>query len=211
MISAQKLPRPLLLTTLAGATLAVLATLRPATADPVVTPPLTSTTAMPLASATAMPLASATATPGAPLPLSLQLTDWPASAPSERPTPTAWEQAPAVSLTRLHRSCRAARLREWLRVTCHVVAPDGIMSLRVLGGSDEGVALADAPPRRDPDGSKHEGVHVVLPVRPGDRRVLQIALPEFPGLRSYTPEENGVLVISALWLPGATGPTIVVD
>ena len=205
MISAQKLPRPLLLTTLVGATLAVLAALRPATAEPVVTQPLASATATSLASATAASM------PGAPPLLSLQLTDWPAGAPSERPTPAAWEQAPAVSLTRLHRSCRAARLREWLRVTCHLVAPDGIMSLRVLGGSDEGVDLADAPPRRAPDGSKHEGVHVVLPVRPGDRRVLQLALPEFPGLRSYTPEENSVVVISALWLPAATGPTIVVD
>ena len=147
----------------------------------------------------------------APVPPPIHVAGWPAGEPSERPKPAEWDQAPEVALSRLHRDCRSARVREWLRVTCTFPASSDVMSVRVLGGSDEGVEISDAPKRKAENGAELEGVHVVLPVRPGDRRVLQLAQPEFTGFRSYTPEESLWIAISALWLKGAPGPTIVVD
>jgi hypothetical protein len=63
-------------------------------------------------------------------------------------------------------------------------------------------------PTKRPFG-KH-GVDVVIAVRKGDRRA--IAIEEVtPVWKSTTPDEGVRSIVSETWLPGAPGPTIVIE
>lgn len=119
-----------------------------------------------------------------------------AGAPQDR-APASWEGATPLDLSRPHETCKAVRLGEWARITCSL--PGFIMGVRLHGGSHEGVAFKEA--------KAEGGVHVIFPMREGDRREIGIAHRIGSG---YTVEEDLAVVISELWLPGDTAPVIAI-
>jgi hypothetical protein len=127
---------------------------------------------------------------------------------SAKPRLDEWATAEPLALPRPHADCRAARLREWVRVSC-AHQSDEYMGVRIVGGSHEDVTLEAAEP--DPAGKKlAHHVGVVFPVRRGDRRLLEIPISVSAGFKSYSIEEQAVAIISSLWLPGDPAPTLVI-
>lgn len=155
--------------------------------------------ALPHASAVAAPPASSAA-PAAP---------WiPPQERSPKPRPDEWSGAEPLALPRPHARCRATRLREWVRIACKS-ASDEYMGARIVGGSHEEVAL-EAPRVEPGEPRSMRHADVVFPVRRGDRRLLEIPRSVSAGFKSYSIEEEAMVIISALWLPGDAGPTITV-
>lgn len=112
--------------------------------------------------------------------------------------PASWEGAEPLALARGSGLCKAVRIGEWARITC---SPEGfIMDVQLLGGSHEGVSFREA--------RAEKGVHIVFPMREGDRREVYIAV--LSGGGGYSVEEDVAVVISELWLPGAPGPEIAI-
>jgi hypothetical protein len=112
--------------------------------------------------------------------------------------PTSWEGAAPLPLARPGKDCAAVRLGEWARVTCGKLG--FVIDVHLVGGAREGVAFREA--------KAEEGVHVILRMRPGDRR--EIAISTNVSGSGYTIEESAAVVISELWLPGEAAPTIAV-
>lgn len=138
--------------------------------------------------------------------------DWvPPAEGSAIPKAAEWETAAPLTLLRPHLSCTARALREWIQITCrHPEKFDAFMGVRTVGGSAEGVHMTDLEPIAG-NPRAGAGVNVVFPVRKGDRRLIAIDESLQVGFKSYAIEENTVIMISDLWLPGDPGPTIVVD
>lgn len=111
--------------------------------------------------------------------------------------PASWEGATPLELARPSELCKAVRLGEWARVTCS--PPGFIMDVRLMGGSHEGVSFLEA--------KAEKGVHIVFPMREGDRREIAVSQMVRGG---YTVEEDVVVVISELWLPGEPAAVIAV-
>lgn len=111
--------------------------------------------------------------------------------------PASWEGATPLALARPSALCKAVRLGEWARLTCS--SPGFTMDVVLLGGSHEGVSFREA--------KAEKGVHIVFPMREGDRREIYVSRMLRGG---YTIEEDVALVISELWLPGEPGPVIAV-
>lgn len=111
------------------------------------------------------------ATPPEPLP-SLALAAIPAEK-SARPTPAEWRQARPVALVyagpRASR-CGAFLLREWLKVRC---TGGTVSAVTQLGGERDGVTFWIDPPA-DRAANIPGDADVQLPLRRGDRRVLQL-------------------------------------
>lgn len=121
----------------------------------------------------------------------------PAASASAGP-PASWDSAAPLALARPSKACKAVRLGEWARVTC---APGGwIIGAHLLGGAHDGVVFREA--------RAEIGVHVLLRLRPGDRR--EIALATQVSESGYEVEEGAKIVLSELWLPGEETPTIAV-
>jgi hypothetical protein len=137
---------------------------------------------------------------------------WPTS-PSAAPTAAEWASASPVPMVRPNAGCSASRVREWLRVSCRF-GDTMIKGIRVIAGAED-VKIEERPleqgvPRLDQWGSPTmRGSMVVFPVRPGDRRLIEFVERMFEG--RYTSGEDAAAVISAVWLPGEAGPTIVVN
>ncbi|MFT3772648.1 MAG: hypothetical protein QM820_45230 [Minicystis sp.] len=118
------------------------------------------------------------------------------------PDGAAWKPVGPVSLTDpLPSSCRAYRLREWVKIHCASFSTSAIAQ---LGGSREGVAMFLVPSRF---GGVPEGGELIFPVRRGNRRVFEWSTfgdsYEGPG----SPEV--AFMISESWLPGEAAPTII--
>ena len=145
-------------------------------------------------------------------PASPSIGDW--APPEERsatPKPAEWEAAAPLTLLRPNRHCTARALREWIQVSCRHPSDWGnFMGVRVVGGSEEGVHMTDFKAKAAVADRDAEGVNVMFPVRKGDRRLIAIDEALSVGFKSYTIEEDTLFMISALWLPGDRGPTIVV-
>ena len=156
--------------------------------------------------------APAPAEPSAP-----SLAEWsPPEAASDKPTPEEWEKAAPLELLRPHLFCTASAVREWLRISCR--DPAAIFKgLRVVGGSEKDVSIVDYKGKRkdkDPETGKEidktfDGLHVVFPVRRGDRRVMSLATWASCGWKCWYVREDTFVTISELWLPGEQRPTIV--
>lgn len=112
--------------------------------------------------------------------------------------PTSWEGASPLPLTRPHKDCTAVRLGIWARVTCKTLG--FVMDVTVLGGSIEGVELREA--------KEEKGIHVIFPMREGDRREIYAATAGGSG--GYTIEERLAFTLSEVWMPGEKEATIVV-
>lgn len=154
-------------------------------------------------SASAAPRASARARPPATVPLATQ--EIPAVA-SDKPSLEEWKSAVVLEVTRRSPeavACRAYRVREWLKVHCDFP----MAGIRQLGGSADGVLLWVVPKTNENLWERGQGGQVILPMRAGDRRVVQFfALEggEYEGIWS-TPS----VVLDEVWLEGAARPTVV--
>lgn len=141
-------------------------------------------------------------------PQAQSIADWiPPEEPSDKPKPEEWANAIPLALVRAHPACSASALREWLRVSCADVGRN-IKGVRVLGGSEQGVHLADDT--LNTGKGKEPVLHIIFPVRRGDRRVLSINTWDWGGWKSWILTEDLGTVVSALWLQGDRGPTITV-
>lgn len=115
-----------------------------------------------------------------------------------------WRAATPVALERQTRACSARTTRGWLRVECE--SPRGA-GVSLLGGSRDGLYLATA----------ERMAIVTLPMRRGDRRVVQVtnAMPRAAwGYGDMTaeygpPQIVGGQVLSIAWLDTA-GPVVTV-
>jgi hypothetical protein len=151
--------------------------------------------------------------PTAPLAPLGPVADWPDTT-SPKPKPEEWDTAAAVLLERPNEGCTTSRVREWLRVSCRF-GPKTLTGVRVLSGPTEGVELTDkkpAPGQPTVDQWHNRiahGVNLTFAVRRGDRRLFEVV--EMVPEGRYTLGEDAAAIISAVWLPGDAGPTIVVD
>jgi mono/diheme cytochrome c family protein len=128
------------------------------------------------------------------------------------PAPTAeeWSGAAPLSLARNARPCRAEQLREWVRVRCAFYASE----VAQIGGSSAGVTLSHGEPYvRKPaewwqSPESVDDAVLVFPVREGDRRVFQLVESDF--VRWGGVDLDVGMIVSELWLEGASEPTITV-
>lgn len=161
--------------------------------------------------------ASAAPTVDAPEPAAASPEWTPPDGSSKKPTDAEWKDAAPLALRRPHRDCTAESLREWVRLTCHRPRSwEPYLGVRVIGGPHEDVSVIDPP---KPKAAKRtggfeppdqHGVHVVFPVRRGDRRLIEISEMLPLAWKSWQVEENLAVTISALWLPDAAHPTVTV-
>ena len=128
--------------------------------------------------------------------------DVPGEEVSKAPTAEEWLAAAPVKLTRQSpraSSCTAIRVREWLRVRC--ATPTFAISL--LGGNIDGLSFWI--------GGEAEGRfgEVQLPLRRGDRRVVQLWATRSDAAGSAIVEP--ALVLQEVWAPGDASPTVTVQ
>lgn len=181
-------------TLLPAALLAVVAALAaPRIAAPVAPSPLP-----PAADVTVAPMPQKEADPA---PVSAPIADPPvapaAPARTKKPSFAAWKTAPEVRLARTLPTCKAQQIAEWLRIRCDIE----VSSAALLAGDPRDVSFASL--------DKNAAFSVVLAVRPGDRRVIQ--LNNFFSFNRWGASEAGAAEISEMWLPGAAAPVIVVN
>jgi len=129
---------------------------------------------------------------------------WPREA-SAIPTQDEWKNAITVKPARvdhLARACRFSRVKEWLKIHCPKLHTSAIS---VLGGSDKDVHMWIAPVH-ELEGTK-PGADIIFPVRPGDRRLIQVL--EFG--EAYAGPGHPVLsfTISEQWIDGEAAPIVV--
>jgi len=127
--------------------------------------------------------------------------DVPAARRSKAPSAAEWLTARPVKLTRQSpkaASCATTRVREWIRVRC----ASKTFAISLLGGSTDGLSFWI--------GTEAEGrfAEVQLPLRRGDRRVVQIwATRDEPSGGSVVEPS---LVLQELWVEGDAAPTVTV-
>jgi hypothetical protein len=127
------------------------------------------------------------------------------AAPSKPPTLEEWKTATPIEPTRRSRDawpCRAYRVREWLKVKCQLM----VAEIRQFGGSPEGVFLWIGP-KADFVWEPKNGGEVILPMRPGDRRIVQF-FELVPNMCVGMVSDSSVIVDEA-WIEGEKGPTVV--
>ncbi len=141
--------------------------------------------------------------PSVPVPSDAPLlaSDVPAGERSPLPSSAEWTAAKAVKLTRRGpraTSCGATRVREWLRVRCLSTT----FAISLLSGSNEALSFWIGG---EPEGRFGE---VQLPLRRGDRRVVQLWATgaDSAGARVVQPS----IVLQELWPEGDPAPTVTV-
>lgn len=128
------------------------------------------------------------------------------------PKPAEWASATAVAIDRprpvtlfaTHAEskspCSARRVREWVRVHCSTMTGGALL----LGGNRDGLSI-----RFDKAGG---GTEVIIPVRRGDRRVIEMLDTETLSFKAFTSERAKFgFVISEQWPAGDERPTIVAE
>ncbi|APR80209.1 Hypothetical protein A7982_05556 [Minicystis rosea] len=123
-----------------------------------------------------------------------------------------WEEAKAVTVDRVHPpslfvthanervGCRAQRVREWVRIQCQAMTGGAVL----LGGNRDGLSI-----RFD---KVHGGTEVIVPVRRGDRRVIEMFGSETLSFKAFSSERAKFgFVISEQWPAGDERPTIVAE
>lgn len=139
----------------------------------------------------------------------LSIAEWiPPEERSPKPKPEEWASATPLTLVRPHEKCTASAVREWLRISCLDTSED-FRGVRPLGGSEVDVSMSDFK-AQNAEKKTVNGVHIDLPVRRGDRRVLAMNRWESGGWKSFYIVEDTAFVISELWLAGDRGPVITV-
>lgn len=132
--------------------------------------------------------------------------------PTALPSAEEWQGAPAVAIDRAHppslfaahatarTGCRVRRVREWLRIHCTAMTGGAVL----LGGNQAGLSI-----RFDKvDG----GTEVIVPVRRGDRRVIEMLGSQTLARQVLSVERATFgFVISEQWPAGDDRPTIVAE
>jgi hypothetical protein len=131
----------------------------------------------------------------------------PQGAATPRPTAEEWKSAAPFALARKSRdasSCEATRVREWLRVRCPMPA---MGALKTMGANRRGERLR-IEERFEQQSWSSSGAEVVLPMRPGDRRVIEwLSLDSgYKGLSGF----STVFVVSEQWIAGEREPIVTV-
>jgi hypothetical protein len=118
---------------------------------------------------------------------------------SSTPKAAEWKEAEEVRLTNaLPRSCRAYRLREWIKVHCSFVTS----YITMLAGQRDGVAMF--LDRSEWEGGPPQAGDLILPVRRGDRRMIEWG--------TFGDSYDGIgaamvaFVISEQWVEGEPAP-----
>ncbi len=144
--------------------------------------------------------------PGAVRPEPLRGADLPREK-SKAPTVEEWRAAGVARSVKLSRQgltpCTAVRVREWLRVRCYRDEGDGSgepFAISLLGGSNDGLSFWIGDEHGKPFSE------VQLPLRSGDRRVVQLwsAVRDAAGTSVVTPS----WVIQEHWVEGEPDPTV---
>lgn len=162
------------------------------------------------ASASATATASASASVTAPTVPERDLREQPPpSEASDHPKPDEWKKAEPVALVRpLPSSCHARLLREWLRIRCDSWNPQ---SGAILTGDADDVFffMVSAQSRMmHTQGRNSEGyVTLELPLRRGDRRLIQLTESDLMGYGGLGPQRLKML-LSVRWFDDDNGPTI---
>ena len=132
----------------------------------------------------------------------------PPGAESEHPKPDEWKDAEPVALARALPGCKARLLREWLRLQCPMWNPQAGV---VITGSTDDVFffLASGQQRMmaNPGGEVGGYATVELPLRRGDRRLIQLTTSETMDYGGVGPQRLALL-LSIRWLDDESGPTI---
>ena len=110
--------------------------------------------------------------------------------------PKSWKGAEPVTLVRpLPRGCKTTLLREWLRIQC---AASGD-ALSELAGDAGQVGFSTKP--IDWENNKTGEIELVVPIRNGERRLMQIIGDEWDHL-------SGAMTLSIQWLDDQPGPWV---
>jgi hypothetical protein len=124
---------------------------------------------------------------------------------SERPTLAEWRQAQRVEVARRSfaaSSCGVYVVREWLKVHCR----SDIAGIRQYAGSPDGV-LTYVRQRADGEMTFIPIFgEVVMPMRVGDRRMIQFFSGQAGG---YGISSDPSMVVHETWLEGEERPTVV--
>jgi hypothetical protein len=121
------------------------------------------------------------------------------------PKSAEWESAPTVTLDPSMKEylCEARRIREWVRLSCR---NGSFGAIRLLGGERDGMQtrLGDAQTEFEEFAGTAE---LVIPVRRGDARVIELMSIEFgyKGSMSVAPW----MVVSEMWPAEDERPTFV--
>ncbi len=125
---------------------------------------------------------------------------------SPKPKKEEWKDVSQVSLSAgssIGASCKAYRLREWIRIRCDSTTTAQIV-MRCGNPEDVSMAMDQIP---DEWSTFPDGGELVFPLRRGDRRLIEWTGVEFgyKGANSAIP----ALLISETWLPGEDKPTVI--
>jgi len=118
---------------------------------------------------------------------------------SKTPSFDEWAKASKVRLTRAGPAaapCTAYRVREWLKIRCMGIKPHAMV---VLGGDAGEVSFWI-------DKDDRQGGEVILPLRKGDRRVIQIWTGSQDAAGIFKPKP--ALMIQEHWLEDRASPTV---
>ncbi len=166
-------------------------------------------------SAAASPSASATVTPSAapanappvdPSTLRSLEKQPPPQEKSERPSAPEWQGGERVALTGgLPTPCEARLVREWLQIHCKASGA----SVAVVSGSREDVKATLIPfALRDGTHEQVVGASIVeLPIRRGDRRILQASATSFSDYGGGV-WPTKLFMLSVLWLEDEPAPWV---
>lgn len=125
--------------------------------------------------------------------------DVPSADKSAAPSAAEWRDAKSVKLTRRGQragSCDGKRVREWLRVRCQTKT----FAISLLGGSNDGLSFWIGGEADRPFGE------VQLPLRRGDRRVVQLWATSSDSAGTSVVEPS--LTLQELWADGDAAPTV---
>jgi hypothetical protein len=118
---------------------------------------------------------------------------------SERPERSAWKRdgTPLDIDGSRGANCDALRINEWIRVSCR----GEFRNAELLGGSGEGMEVYST------GFFENQRFHVVMPVRRGDRRMVQLI--GFSFFSYHGSSFTADVLLSELWLDDDDEPTIV--
>lgn len=127
---------------------------------------------------------------------------------SPMPKLTEWQEAKQVEVhfnSAQSKSCKALLVREWLKVKCDM----SVGSVWLHTGSEQGLAFWVQPTTQETMWQMEfpNGGEAILPLRPGDRRLIQFFS------RAHDPcTGNGTwpsVMLDETWIEGEPGPTVV--
>jgi hypothetical protein len=126
----------------------------------------------------------------------------PTHAKSAAPKPAEWAHAkPVVPARPLPKGCEALLLREWLRLRCRGRKP---ATIGLLSGDQTNVSFWLAQGKKEGDGY----AEVVMPLRRGDRRIIQLTEIETRSELPGASEQVLGFTLQELWLDTMPGPWV---